>query len=101
MAKEIVRITNGRNRTKPMLKDVWERTKDRPSLKGYRLATVDEIAREQGLTGEEVEITDAARKLADENGIDVTTIEGSGEGGNIVKPDVEKAVEAKAAKAKK
>ena len=43
-----------------------------------------------------VDITDAARKLAEENGIDLATIEGSGAGGRILKGDVEKAIRAKA-----
>ena len=44
----------------------------------------------------EINITDAARKLAEDNGIDLATIEGSGAGGRILKGDVEKAIRAKA-----
>ena len=44
----------------------------------------------------EINITDAARKLADENGIDLAGLEGSGAGGRILKGDVEKAIRAQA-----
>jgi len=33
--------------------------------------------------------TPAAAELAEEKGVDLTTVEGSGEGGKITKPDVE------------
>jgi large subunit ribosomal protein L21 len=44
----------------------------------------------------EIDITDAARKLAEENGIDLAGLEGSGAGGRILKGDVEKAIRAQA-----
>ena len=44
----------------------------------------------------EIDITDAARKLAEENGIDLAGLEGSGAGGRILKGDVEKAIRARA-----
>ena len=37
----------------------------------------------------EVSISAAAQKLADENGIDLSTVKGTGAGGNITKSDVE------------
>jgi large subunit ribosomal protein L21 len=43
-----------------------------------------------------IDITDAARKLAEENGIDLAGLEGSGAGGRILKGDVEKAIRAQA-----
>jgi len=49
---------------------------------------------EQGLTADEVDITDAARELADEHGIDITTIEGTGKDGRVLKSDVQDAVSA-------
>jgi pyruvate dehydrogenase E2 component (dihydrolipoamide acetyltransferase) len=42
-------------------------------------------------------ISPIARRLADENGIDVATLTGSGPGGRIVERDIQKAIEAKAA----
>jgi large subunit ribosomal protein L21 len=45
----------------------------------------------------EVNITDAARVLAEEHGLDLTMIEGSGQGGRILKGDVDKAIKAKEA----
>lgn len=36
-----------------------------------------------------VDATDAARELADEKGVDLTTIVGTGAGGRIIKSDVE------------
>lgn len=41
----------------------------------------------------EVDITEKARALAHEEGVDVTRIDGSGKGGRIVKADVEEAIE--------
>ena len=42
----------------------------------------------------ELEVSDAARKLAEENSIDLTTIKGTGHNGAIIKADVEAAIEA-------
>ncbi len=39
-----------------------------------------------------IEITDAARELAEEHGIDLSTIEGSGKEGRILKSDIESAI---------
>ena len=44
------------------------------------------------LAAVEVGISPAARKLAEENGIDITTLNGSGRGGRITKADVSRAV---------
>lgn len=43
--------------------------------------------------GEKVKISPAARKLADENGLDYTLIAGTGPEGRITREDVEKAIE--------
>ncbi|MDP2497850.1 MAG: 50S ribosomal protein L21 [Candidatus Palauibacterales bacterium] len=51
---------------------------------------------EQGLAAEDVDITDAARELADEHGIDITTIDGTGKDGRVLKSDVQDAVDAQA-----
>lgn len=44
----------------------------------------------------DIDVTDAARKLAEEHGIDLAGLEGSGAGGRILKGDVEKAIRAQA-----
>ncbi|MFQ5691089.1 MAG: 50S ribosomal protein L21 [Gemmatimonadota bacterium] len=44
----------------------------------------------------ELDITEVARALAEEHGLDLARIEGSGKGGRILKSDVEKAIKAKA-----
>lgn len=41
---------------------------------------------------EEVDVTDAARELAEEQGIDLASLEGTGKDGRILKGDVEKAI---------
>lgn len=41
------------------------------------------------------EISEAAKKLAEENGIDIAQVKGTGANGAIIKPDVEAAIEAK------
>lgn len=46
--------------------------------------------------GERVAVSPLARKLAEEHGIDVTAIAGTGPGGRIIKEDVEAAIEARA-----
>ncbi len=45
-----------------------------------------------------VDATDTARSLAEENGIDLSTLEGSGKGGRILKSDVAKAIKAREGK---
>lgn len=64
-------------------------------------ATKPEVAKEEAAAGAEaatvegpaeVEITDAARDLAEEHGIDLASIEGTGKDGRILKGDVEKAI---------
>ena len=44
------------------------------------------------------DITDAARALAEEHGIDLATIEGSGKEGRILKSDIDKAIKEKEGK---
>ena len=43
---------------------------------------------------DEIDITDAARVLAEEHGLDLAALEGSGQGGRILKSDVDKAIKA-------
>lgn len=45
-----------------------------------------------------VDATDTARSLAEENGIDLSTLEGLGKGGRILKSDVAKAIKAREGK---
>ncbi len=45
-----------------------------------------------------VDATDTARSLAEGNGIDLSTLEGSGKGGRILKSDVAKAIKAREGK---
>ena len=45
-----------------------------------------------------VDATDTARSLAEENGIDLSTLEGSGKDGRILKSDVAKAIKAREGK---
>lgn len=42
----------------------------------------------------EIDITDSARELAEEHGIDLSGITGSGSGGRIIKRDVDEYIEA-------
>ncbi len=53
-----------------------------------------EVAAPESEAAPKINITDAARKLAEENGIDLAGLEGSGAGGRILKGDVEKAIRA-------
>lgn len=46
---------------------------------------------------QEVDATDAAVKLAAENEIDLATVTGSGDGGRITQPDIQKAIDAASA----
>ena len=72
---------------------------------GTRLALTDEQAGKMGnkvmATGDEVALdlnqvdaTDAAAALAEENGIDLATVSGTGANGRIGKPDVQAAIDA-------
>ena len=46
-------------------------------------------------TETKVKVSAAAKELADANGIDLSTVEGSGSGGSITKGDVQAAIDAK------
>ena len=59
-------------------------------------APVAEVAAPEVEAAPEIDITDAARKLGEEHGIDLAGLEGSGAGGRILKGDVEKAIRAQA-----
>jgi len=56
--------------------------------------TVEEAAPTVETAGEDYDITAAARTLAEEHGIDLATIEGSGKDGRILKSDIDKAIKA-------
>ena len=47
------------------------------------------------MAADEVKATDAARTLAEDEGINLAAIEGSGTDGQVTKPDVEQAIEAR------
>lgn len=55
-----------------------------------------QVAAPEAEAAPEINITDAARKLAEDHGIDLAGLEGSGAGGRILKGDVEKAIRAQA-----
>ena len=55
-----------------------------------------EVAAPEVEASPEINITDAARTLGEEHGIDLAGLEGSGAGGRILKGDVEKAIRAQA-----
>lgn len=44
---------------------------------------------------DDIDITDAARELAEANGLDLATIKGTGKEGRILKSDIDKAIKAK------
>ena len=54
-----------------------------------------QVRRADDLAGEDAILSPAARKLAEENGIDPNSIAGTGKGGRVTKEDVVAAVEAK------
>ncbi|MEX6502690.1 2-oxoglutarate dehydrogenase complex dihydrolipoyllysine-residue succinyltransferase [Pseudomonas zhanjiangensis] len=54
-----------------------------------------EVAKDKSAADEEQILSPAARKLAEENGIDPNSIAGTGKGGRVTKEDVVAAVEAK------
>ena len=47
-------------------------------------------------TGERIKVSPVAKKMAEEQGIDLNTVKGTGPGGRITKQDVEEAIAAKA-----
>lgn len=51
------------------------------------------VAGEEPLPEGEIDATDAARELADEYGVDLAFVEGTGEDGRVLKGDVEAAIE--------
>jgi len=57
--------------------------------------SVDMVARDQIRAISRVSISPVARRLADEHGIDLTTVQGSGPDGRIVKEDIEALIAAK------
>ncbi len=62
----------------------------KPEPEALAVERVEAEAPEAG----ELDITDAARELAEEHGIDLASVEGSGKDGRILKTDVQKAIKA-------
>lgn len=61
---------------------------------GAKAAPEPEAPKAEAPAADEIDITDAARELAEERGIDLTKIEGTGKDGRILKSDIDKAVKA-------
>ncbi|MGH7540069.1 MAG: 50S ribosomal protein L21 [Gemmatimonadota bacterium] len=51
-----------------------------------------EVAPDEAPDAEAIDVTDVARELAEEHGIDLASLEGTGKDGRILKSDVEKAI---------
>ncbi|MGM0396778.1 MAG: dihydrolipoamide acetyltransferase family protein [Bacillota bacterium] len=77
-----------------LLDDVSEAPSEKPEVKEETAAETAEPEKKVQRTGK-VKISPVARKLAEEEGIDVETIEGTGPGGRIVLDDVKNAAENK------
>jgi len=65
---------------------------DAPKAKKAEKAEKEPAAEAAKAEAVEVDATDTARSLADEAGIDLSTIEGTGKDGRILKSDVQKAI---------
>jgi small subunit ribosomal protein S16 len=55
-------------------------------------AAVEPGPEPEAAAAEEIKITDAAKELAEEKGIDLSTVKGTGKDGNILKSDIEKLI---------
>ena len=67
------------------------RNEDQREITAGTEETAGEPAEDPARDGSKPDATDAARKMADEKGLDLTDIEGTGSGGRILLRDVEKA----------
>ena len=63
----------------------------RPAAEAVKAGAAPTEARKEG---RRVKIAPVAKKMAEEHGIDITRLAGSGPGGRIVKADIEKAIDA-------
>ena len=62
-------------------------------VKEEKVEAEEETPQEETVEEEiKLKITDAAKKLAEENGIDLSTVKGTGKGGTILKSDISKLV---------
>lgn len=61
------------------------------SASGRRLPTAPQPARRAAMANARVKASPLARKIAEEKGVDLTALQGSGPGGRIVRADVESA----------
>ncbi|MEN3944227.1 pyruvate dehydrogenase complex dihydrolipoamide acetyltransferase [Prosthecobacter sp. SYSU 5D2] len=61
------------------------------SAPGPRLPTAPQPARRAVMAGARVKASPLARKIAEEKGVDLTALQGSGPGGRIIRADVESA----------
>ncbi len=77
-----------------LLADVPESSSEKPEVKEEKVEEAPEPEKKIQRTGK-VKVSPVARKMAEEEGIDVETIEGTGPGGRIVLDDVKNAVENK------
>lgn len=65
--------------------------------RGFARAVGETLETDGADAGTEVKATDAVKAFAAENAIDLTTVTGTGAGGNILKKDVEAAIKAREA----
>jgi len=66
-----------------------------PEPKAEKAAATPKAATTPDAAGPEFDITDAARELAEEHGLDLAAIKGTGKEGRILKSDIDKAIKAK------
>ncbi|WP_081212037.1 dihydrolipoamide acetyltransferase family protein [Salegentibacter sediminis] len=89
----------GSSKKTPETHPIQEKSQASKPLAAISEKTPSESSSSQKKTSEEIpriKISPLARSIAEKNGIDLSSITGSGEGGAIIKADVEKAMVAKA-----
>lgn len=69
---------------KPVVK-----AEEKPTQKTETKAEVAPVIAQSSNSGDRIAISPLARKMAEEKGIDVSTLQGSGENGRIIKKDIE------------
>ncbi len=68
-----------------------------PATAAAAPAKAEAPAAQEAASGERLKVSPVAKKMADEQGLDLNTVKGTGPGGRITKQDVEEAIAAKAA----